>query len=555
MQAYDRIAGYSPASLVTDYNALDLDQEDITYYLEGPNRGDHPFFMDPDWTPDYSIVYNIYDKGGNSESQATVVLPSSSHGIEKGDTVTGASLGGASGASGSATQTGTVTNVAGSTLKIEYTVPQAQEDAHAFCRVGGLPPAKQITDGCFDPSQPLTFSGGQSITPTSITNSPAGRTLREFSTTAGTKMRTGCSNCPMPVFQEFYDFYGNDDYGDKYVLGVLGTPGNGYEPGSAGTARHNSDFSDLLGKSDHKARYELIEKFIMHLNVWMYAYRMLNAAYGQCTPNCIACNDGAVRTWDGAVAFYTGSLEGERGGLERGVFPHNQADKRCSNFKTCGPEGDSASGTAKANHEMFRLMSSGQSNLLMGACEELPPIISQIVSQMTIPFIQGTLRYAEISSRTGAQAPENLDKAQAEGVAFAALAAPRIAACPNGGAEDAEIIWSNMAYGASVPDYVAVKQAFERHYSCLNITCKDIGGMWKNGAYLANSDPCVDPDPKGALLSNEAIVGVIIGAGAAVCMCILACCCIMRLIQEEKKGKPIFTSLDNPSVRPGGTQA
>ena len=74
-QAYDRIAGYSPASLMTDYAAIDLDQEDITYYLEGLDRGRHPFFMDPDWTPSYPTVYDIYDKGGNSKSQATVVLP------------------------------------------------------------------------------------------------------------------------------------------------------------------------------------------------------------------------------------------------------------------------------------------------------------------------------------------------------------------------------------------------------------------------------------------------------------------------------------------------
>ena len=86
------------------------------------------------------------------------------------------------------------------------------------------------------------------------------------------------------------------------------------------------DFGSLSasGEDARKGRYELIEKGTQHLSVWMYVYRMLEAAVAQCVPDTVAGNDAAVRTWDGAMAFYTGSLEGEAGSLDNGVFPHNQ---------------------------------------------------------------------------------------------------------------------------------------------------------------------------------------------------------------------------------------
>ena len=90
-----------------------------------------------------------------------------------------------------------------------------------------------------------------------------------------------------------------------------------------------------------------------------YVYRMLEAAVNRCVPDVISGNDDSVRTWDGAMAFYTGSLEGAEGSLERGVFPHNQADKRCHNFLTCGPKiGElNKDGPSLVNHNLFRLMS------------------------------------------------------------------------------------------------------------------------------------------------------------------------------------------------------
>ena len=58
--------------------------------------------------------------------------------------------------------------------------------------------------------------------------------------------------------------------------------------------------------------------------------------------------------------------------------------------------------------------------LLMGNCAGVPPLIASIVNQMSIPLIQGSIRYAEICARTGDRALSNPEKAQAERTAFAA---------------------------------------------------------------------------------------------------------------------------------------
>ena len=119
-------------------------------------------------------------------------------------------------------------------------------------------------------------------------------------------------------------------------------------------------------------------------------------------------------------------------------------------------------------------MSQGQSQLLMGDCDGPRNLIREIVSQMTIPLIQGTLRYAEICARTGTRTPTFPSKARAEGTAFAAALVPRIAACPFGEA-DADEIWDMMKHGSTRYDFPRIKILIEKYYPCLNVTCKEVG--------------------------------------------------------------------------------
>ena len=212
-------------------------------------------------------------------------------------------------------------------------------------------------------------------------------------------------------------------------------------------------------------------------------------------------------------------------------------------------------------------MQEGQSALLLGSCSSLRPTIKLIVAQMTIPLIQGTLRYAEISSRTGTRALDAsyTSKALAEGTAFAAAVVPRLVACPavdgKTGEEDAEAIWAQMKHPASTShtaDFGVVKQAFERHYACLNITCEEVGGHYDHltKKYEPGAEPCITPPPSSAdSLSPEILLGIIIGGGVLALLCLCMTCFVCKLVKAERKGKPVFVPMGVARSQPTGNAA
>merc|ERR1719486_1312838 len=112
---------------------------------------------------------------------------------------------------------------------------------------------------------------------------------------------------------------------------------------------------------------------------------------------------------------------------------------------------------------------------------------------MTIPLIQGTIRYARYMGPANNMGSDS----QAEGAVFAASVLPMVHACS---AEDAKIIDDHTKLGqdrgtppatgkATKPaQFTEVKAAFERNYACLGITCADVGA-------LKDTDPCVESPP------------------------------------------------------------
>ena len=81
------------------------------------------------------------------------------------------------------------------------------------------------------------------------------------------------------------------------------------------------------------------------------------------------------------------------------------AEKRCANFGTCGPSGTATSGTASVNLALFPLFAEGARLLERGECSLVRPIVDQIVSLMTVPLVQGSLRYACAPHRQRAATP------------------------------------------------------------------------------------------------------------------------------------------------------
>merc|ERR1711985_209018 len=123
-----------------------------------------------------------------------------------------------------------------------------------------------------------------------------------------------------------------------------------------------------------------------------------------------------------------------------------------------------------------------------GKCADVPAIKKLIVELMSIPLVQGSLRYAyKVAKLQGGS------KEFAEGAAFSAAILPRVHACD---ASAAKVISDNMNMEISESarmsaGYGAVKKAFESVYKCLGITCASVGGLLLQDAeYYEGAKPC-----------------------------------------------------------------
>merc|ERR1719407_298466 len=319
------------------------------------------------------------------------------------------------------------------------------------------------------------------------------RTLQGFSTGAKSKMYDGCPGCPYTHYKQFYDYYGSFTYADDWALAALDGTALTFAAPAPGALSFN------FGDAADAARKEAVKKGTAYMHAWMYAIREFEDAIDDCqtcTANCnlFSANDaGPVHAWDEGVAFYTGSLEGTvQGGHPDGKLAYRLAEKRCANFGTCSGA-DNVTGISLVNHELFKadgLFPKGRDLLYEGRCSEVRPVVNQIVSIMTVPLVQGTLRYAWKTGQIGGADNKLADqdaKNSAEGSTFAAAVLPLVHACD---ADAAKVVSDHMKFGAAVydkttgawasglkPETAAVKAALERTYSCLGITCGHVGGL------------------------------------------------------------------------------
>jgi hypothetical protein len=376
--------------------------------------------------------------------------------------------------------------------------------------------------GCFQ-NEELTISASSGtviVTPTGVPVTKAGRTLQGFSTKAeGTMYKKGANGgcadasdratdgCPYRDFTQYFNYYGNYDYANKFVLAAIS--------GGPTSFSKTAGEQDFTGRPD-TMRKELIKKGTAYMNAYMYAIREFEDAIDDCKAGCPGgqnavvagknCNGlsiASVHAWDEGVAFYTGSLEGANvGGNAAGKLSYRLAEKRCTDFKTCGAKGDSASGTSYVNIKMFQQLDIGKNSLLSGKCEETRPVVRKVVALMAIPLIQGTLRYAyKLEFEKGA------DKERGEGAVFAAAIVPRVAACSSA---DAATIMNNMKVGATSTKFSAVKAAFEKNYLCMEITCAEVGGLWfgASNKYYDGAAPCAAASETSGIAPHPRVLSV-----------------------------------------------
>lgn len=241
-----------------------------------------------------------------------------------------------------------------------------------------------------------------------------------------------------------------------------------------------------------------------------------------------------MNAWDEAVAFYTGSKEAVPG--SSGILLYGLADERCTQFKTCGTKGRESSGTSYVNVEIHRRFVDGQRQLRAGQCPLARINKERIVKLMTVPLIQSTLRSAHVINFNEKYEEKN----GAEATISALSVLPIVHECSP---EDAKIIYDNMKAGQSAfADFVAVKEAFQRNYECMGVTCAEVGGVLagdfgEDVAYATKAAPCgtfnielTEEEREIGLAVGLAVGGMII---AACLVCIVACTVKKRNAKED----------------------
>jgi len=472
----EQIAGYEPLSSVTDHNAIDLDQEAMEQQLSLANEDA------------YAQARRIYEEGAYSKSVAELTLAAPLPiDVEKGTVIMGVGSDGNQ-VAGKAYED----NASGATsIIVQYKTSDSQKN-YVSCQVGAS--TTPNFDGCLAASGTITIDEKTDVQYNydPEVNNVAKRTIQGFSTAAQKKMAE-CANCPYAMYDKFYQYYGQYDYGNQIVLAA-------FEGAKTNFKNFNNDF----GLYEYEGREQIIKKATAYIIIWMYVVRELEDALDDCQEACTIenCNDDPVHAWDEAAAFYTGSLEGTDGSGS-GKLAYALADKRCGNFKTCGDMADETGGTSKVNLEIVKNLNIGQAKLAKGECASARAEADRIQQLMLIPLIQGTLRYAW---KTDNEAYS--EKAEAEGVVFALGVVPVVADC---NMEAANLIAQNLQAGqAGTADFPAVKAAFESTYECMGITGKEVGGLYDaaTGTYFDGAEPFMDG-------SSAASMGMAVSAGVA----------------------------------------
>jgi len=426
--SYDVIAGYEPGSDVVQHSRIDLDQKEMEAHL-----GASPV--------DFAKAKAIYENGGNSGAHASITVSALAADAAKGAEVKQGTVG-----------VGKMKKAAAAgdtSITVTY---------QSTCREGGL--SVQDTSGCFTVAGGALTVGGADIgAPTAVTNKY--RTLAGFSTAAGKKMAS------WPDYIVYKDYFKVEDYANQRVLAGL-------------------DGTGICAACDEAAKVQIAKKTSAYMNVWMYAIHEMEDAIADCQAGCIDCNDDPVHAWDEGWAFYAGSLEGTDG-KSSGKLIYALAEKRAGNFGT-----KTADGGAKVNEALLSEFTKGKVALQQGKCADVPAIKKKIVSIMSVPLVQGSLRYAyKVAELQGGS------KEFAEGAAFSAAILPRIHACD---AAKAKIIADNMNMEIAEADRMksgvaAVKEAFEACYTSMGITCGHVGGLiLQDAEYYDGMAPCNDAD-------------------------------------------------------------
>jgi len=198
----------------------------------------------------------------------------------------------------------------------------------------------------------------------------------------------------------------------------------------------------------------------------------------QCLSHTLPLARLCLTQWDEGWAFYAGSLEGVDGSGS-GKLLHALAEKRCGNFATCT---DGVTGKALANVHALDAFKNGQACAAKKDASCMGHSLSQIAEQMTIPVLQGMLRYAYKADPATSVGVAIKHKEWVEGAAFARAFLPQLDACDP---DVAAMVATNFDLTAATPmkdGYMAVLHAVETCYTSMGITCAEVGALDESSA-------------------------------------------------------------------------
>lgn len=526
--ADEKYVSYEPTTSVADYANIALDLRTIESQLAiGTLTGK-------------INALEVYGKGAYTKSYANVTLkfPLDSSNIQEGTKVAGYNSKGDK-------VNGVVMMDAvkgDSTILVQYIFPPEQK-IHLNCYVGGIPQA--VVEGCFQNAGNLSIGqlSGFEYTYNVLEDTRNGITLQGLSTNADADMSDSDGRF-FKMMRRFNKYYGVPDYANKWVAAAFRNEATNFPNG-------NARFTGYDGEGTSVA----IVDGISYLHIWMYVIRQMEYSLDACSRLCVGCDYESLHAWDVAVALYTGSNFDSPS--ENGMLLCTLAETICEFFGTCDND---------LNGKIYDLFNRGKSLLLNEMdCTPLDGVIEEITKLMTVPLVQGMLyeAYRKDNFR------DSRERVEAKGATFAAAVLPIVDYCNHNWAE---LIYKNMRLGYDGSgSFIVVKDAIERNYDCMKISCEDVGGILNliDGTYHADAEPC-DPNkqpvsskslssepstPKSSTksdgsLSVGAVVGISLGAIAIALISLLLVYRKMRKRKEQPTDLEMETSVDvkTPSI-------
>ena len=225
------------------------------------------------------------------------------------------------------------------------------------------------------------------------------------------------------------------------------------------------------------------------------------------------------------------------------------AEKRCTQFGTCGANGDSSDSADRpsyVNRQLLSLYNEGLTYLRADAddavvnCGMAEATKDKIVAKMTIPLVQGTIAYAYKSDPAVGyySATADSEKALAEAWAFGSALLGQLNACSSAAAATVyDNLYVGLGVAGAVPDgYAAVKLAIEDQFDCLGISCTDVG-VYSDMTDDANYAACgaVDKKKKDGGLN---FVGIFFICVACFAVCVGVMVCSFENMSKAAKSDP-----------------